>query len=101
MLRIHLSTPNTFEPKEQYEHFHTNHSLGDCYDVYLSFGSIYCAEHLEFGLVVVPQDEQSMPGYVQIQGNFIYFEVPDLDLDSAPDPNPALFVNGFQDANKK
>jgi len=69
--------------------------------VYLSFGSTYCDEHLEFGLVVVPQDEQSMPGYVQIQGNFIYFEVPDLDLDSAPDPNPALFVYGFLDANKK
>ncbi len=63
--------------------------------MYLSFGSIYCDEHLEFGLVDVPQDEQSMPGYVQIQGNFIYFEVPDLDLDSA------LFINGFQDANKK
>jgi hypothetical protein len=25
----------------------------------------------------------------------------DPDPDSAPDPDPALFVNGFQDANKK
>jgi hypothetical protein len=37
---------NMFEPKERCEHFHTYHSLDDCYDVYLSFGSVYCDEHL-------------------------------------------------------
>jgi hypothetical protein len=45
------------EPKEKCEHFHAYHSLGNCNDVYLSFGSVHCDEHLEFGLVVVPEDE--------------------------------------------
>ncbi len=38
-------------------HVHTYHSLGNCNDVYLSFGSVHYDEHLEFGLAVVPEDE--------------------------------------------
>jgi hypothetical protein len=80
MLTVHLSLPNMVEPKDQCEHFHTYHSLGDCYNLYLSFGNVYCDEHLEFGVVVVPEDEQSMPVHVQIQSSFIYFEVPHLRI---------------------